>query len=224
METKELKISVPNDIEEWTDIKGYEGVYQVSNLGRIKRFSFFKNIRSNGKQYVEEHILKGRKRKDRYIVVGLCVNSVCKIHLVHRLVANAFIPNPQNFPHINHKDENKSNNKVCNLEWCNQKYNSNYGTSAQRISAKLTNGKRSKNVEQYDKDGTFIQSFPSASEAARVLNIPVSSIVRCCNNSPQYSIVAGYQWKYKNGTKNIKPINTYKDFTINKRKEVKKCV
>lgn len=110
-----------NIIEEWKDVPNYEGLYQVSNLGRIK------SLRDkNGK--AREKILKLKLSKFGYYQICLCKNGKQKWYFVHRLVALAFIPNPNNLPQINHIDENKTNNYVENLEWCTSKYNSNYGT------------------------------------------------------------------------------------------------
>ena len=112
-------------MEEWRDIEGYEGLYQISSLGRVK--SFPRPTTPGG-------ILKINKRKDGYCSVMLCKNGKTKRFLVHRLVAKAFIPNPNNLPMINHKNENPSKNIVDNLEWCDNKYNCNYGTLPKRKS------------------------------------------------------------------------------------------
>ena len=112
-------------MEEWRDIEGYEGLYQISNLGRVK--SFPRPTTPGG-------ILKINKRKDGYCSVMLCKNGKTKRFSVHRLVAQAFIPNPNNLPIINHKDENPSKNIVDNLEWCDYEYNNNYGTLPKRLS------------------------------------------------------------------------------------------
>ena len=192
-------------MEEWKTIPDYEE-YQVSTLGRVKRLAYYKNVCGGGKQYCEERILKSQKRKRGYQAVMLSKNSKKKSFLVHRLVAIVFIPNPDNLPQVNHKDENTSNNCVNNLEWCNQCYNSNYGTSKYRISTKLKNGVLSKPVEQYCKNGMFIMEYPSAIEASRVLGLNVSGIISCCNNNPKYSHCGGYQWKYKNSDKIIEDI------------------
>ena len=110
----------------WKDIPGYEGLYQVSNLGEIKSL----NYRNTGK----EKIIKPRKNKGGYLRVVLCKNGKQKDFLVHRLVAIAFIPNHNNYNQVNHKDENPSNNNVNNLEWCTSKYNSNYGNRNKKLS------------------------------------------------------------------------------------------
>ena len=119
--------------EIWKDIKGYEGLYQVSSLGRIK--SMERIARNNHR--VRERILKTYIDKDGYIKCCLCKEGKRKPLMVHRLVAKAFIPNVNNYPVVNHKDEVKDNNIVDNLEWCTAKYNSNYGTSIKRMSEKL---------------------------------------------------------------------------------------
>lgn len=127
--------------EEWRDIKGYEGKYQVSNLGRVK--SCERDIlhirKSTGKTYIThapEIILSLKCDSAGYPSVMLySAHKVSKRIMVHLLVAREFIPNPNNLPQVNHKDEDKTNNCVDNLEWCTRKYNMNYGTVRQRISA-----------------------------------------------------------------------------------------
>lgn len=116
--------------EIWKDIdeiKGidYTGLYQVSNLGRVKGLK-------------NKHILKQRLKNNGYCVLTLCKENKPKTYLVHRLVAEAFIPNPNNYPQVNHKDEDKTNNCVDNLEWCTKEYNMNYGTLIERMRTSLT--------------------------------------------------------------------------------------
>lgn len=157
-------------IEEWKNIKGYEN-YQVSNLGRIKN--------KTGK------ILKQQIRKG-YCDVGLRLQGQKqpKLIKVHRLVAEAFIPNPNNYPVINHIDENKQNNRIDNLEWCTQQYNSNYGHR---------NDKIKRRVLQFDSDNNFIKQYDCITEASNKNNIPVSCICRSCITHYK---AGGYIWKY----------------------------
>ena len=121
--------------EIWEDIEGYEGLYQVSNKGRVKSLSRLV-VRVGKPNYItKEKILKCSELKGTgYPSVRLGSNNNFKSMLVHRLVAQAFIPNPNNLPCVNHKDETRNNNDVRNLEWCTQKYNCNYGTARQRNS------------------------------------------------------------------------------------------
>lgn len=119
--------------EVWKDVAGYEGLYQVSNLGRV---ASLERITSKG-VHVPYKLLSQSNDKDGYKKVGLYKDGKVEVGRVHRLVATAFIPNPYNYPVINHKDENKQNNVVDNLEWCTVKYNANYGTAIQRRSDKL---------------------------------------------------------------------------------------
>ena len=119
--------------EIWKDINEYEGKYQISNLGRVKSLNYARRK--------QERILKpGIQKKTGYISVTLLKERKKKTKTIHRLVAETFIPNPENLHQINHKDENKQNNCVDNLEWCSAKYNSNYGHRNEKISKKLKFG------------------------------------------------------------------------------------
>lgn len=167
------------NIEVWKDIEGYEGHYQVSNQGRVRSLKFEK-----------KRILKPHRDKGGYLLVNLCNNSEMKTFKVHRLVAKVFISNPQNLPEINHKDEIKTNNCVENLEWCDRKYNINYGTHIQRRS-----DKRSKPVIQYSKYGEFIKEWKSAIEIQIQFGYYHSNISRCCNGKRKSAY--GFVWRYK---------------------------
>lgn len=120
-----VKRLVLNMREIWKDIKGYEGIYQVSNRGNVRSL-----------HYNKLRILTPLS-KQGYYSVALSVNSKCKHFPIHRLVAEAFIPNPSNLPEINHKDEDGTNNSVDNLEWCTREYNNNYGSRNKRVSETL---------------------------------------------------------------------------------------
>lgn len=109
----------------WRDIKGYEGIYQISNYGEVMRLMSY-----DSKGHLRNsRILKQQKNKYGYLQIGLHKNGKEKKYLIHRLVAETFIENPYNHPEVNHKDENKKNNSVSNLEWCNRIYNVNYGNA-----------------------------------------------------------------------------------------------
>lgn len=165
-------------IEVWKDIDGYEGLYQVSNLGRIRSL-----------KYGKERILKHRKDKDGYLRVGLYKNSKMKDYFVHRLVALVFIPNPNNLPCINHKDENKTNNSVDNIEWCTQQHNANYGTRNFKTSTKL-----SIPIIQLTLNNEFVTCYRSSWDAERITGFNQGNINSCCNGKRKTS--NGYKWLY----------------------------
>ncbi len=150
--------------EEWRDIEGYEGLYQVSNLGRVKSFNYRGHKGNIG-------ILKPRLDGKKYETIALYKDGKPKYVRIHRLVAQAFIPNPNNLPQVNHKDENKTNNDMKNLEWCTNEYNHNYGTRNKRVSKAL-----SKKVVCI----TTGEIFDGIREAGRKYNISSGSITECC--------------------------------------------
>ena len=127
-------------MEEWRAVPGYEGLYEVSNTGNVK--SLIKN-----------KIIKGFINRSGYRLVGLSKNGIRKKITIHRLVAQVFIENPDNLPEVNHKDEDKTNNNVDNLEWCDRKYNNNYGTvNIRRRETLIKNGYcTSLSREEYNK-------------------------------------------------------------------------
>lgn len=173
--------------EIWKDIDGYEGLYQVSNIGRVRSLKFGKI-----KVLKQEIIKKGYKR------VHLLKNRKMKGYLVHRLVAEAFIPNNNNLPCVNHKDEDKTNNRIENLEWCDIKYNANYGTAIQRSSkTRINHPSMSKPVIQYTKSGYFITEYKSTKEAQRHTGISHKNISSCCNNKQHHKSAGGYVWRFK---------------------------
>lgn len=133
-------------MEVWKDIQGYEGLYQVNSLGEIKSLSH-KTQNRQGVYYTNNKILKSTLNNKGYLTVKLTKQGKQKGFKIHRLVAIAFIKNELNLPQVNHKDENKENNKVDNLEWCTNKYNANYGTKAKRQGDKI----KGKNNPMYGK-------------------------------------------------------------------------
>lgn len=177
--------------EIWKDVKNYEGYYQVSNFGNVRSVDRIV-ISSNGKSYpLKGKILKMEKGVNGYLFRILCKNGKTENALIHRLVAEAFIQNLNNLPEVNHKDENKANNCVENLEWCSRLYNMRYGTATQRRVKKL-----SKPVLQLDTNtGQVISEYPSTAEAARQLNIHQGNISNCCIGKQKTAY--GYKWRYR---------------------------
>ena len=165
--------------EIWCQIKGYEGQYQVSDKGRVISLKFG-----------NERILKPIRVPKGYLMVNLCKNGEKNKCYVHRLVAQAFIPNPDNLPQVNHKDENKENNYVQNLEWCSDKYNINYGTRTKRQAEKL-----SKPILQYTKSGKLVREWKSTHDVERNLGYFHSYISYCCTGKCKSAY--NFIWKFK---------------------------
>lgn len=164
-------------IEEWRDIQGYEGFYQISNLGRVKSFR-------NG----EEKILKfGGNRGYRMVV--FCVRGIRKTCTVHRLVAKAFVDNPNNYPCVNHIDEDKENNQAENLEWCTVAQNNKYGTRTERSSKT-----QSKPIIMIDDDNNIKTKFYGISQCSRVMGFSAGNIWAALNGKMQHC--GGYRFKY----------------------------
>lgn len=178
------------EYEIWKDIPGYEGFYQASNLGNIKSVERY-YVGGCGCRRKVGGIRKPHKMKDGYLHLMLCKNGNKKHFLVHRLIAITFIPNPNNLPEVNHKDENRQHNSVDNLEWCSSSYNSNYGNRNKRVG--LGNGKK---VIQSDFEGRIISVYKSASEASRQTGINRNSISGCCRGDKNRLSAGGFKWFY----------------------------
>lgn len=160
------------------DIEGYEGLYAVTSCGRVW-------------SYKRNKFLKPYKEHRGYLRVDLMKDGVNTHHKIHRLVAKAYIQNPNNLKQVNHKDENKENNIVNNLEWCTNYYNSHYGTKNHRI------GMANKNHPSFSKKVFCVeldQTFESISEATRKTGVSVSQISRCCNGI--YKSAGKLHWKH----------------------------
>ena len=173
--------------EIWKDVVGFENLYQVSNLGRIR--SLDRIIRTNsGERFIKGTIRQTTLTNGGYKKVVLYKGKIRKTLLVHRLVAMAFIPNPNNFPQVNHKDEVITNNQSSNLEWCTNDYNHNYGTAVKRIAEK-----NSKKVHQFTLNGELVKVWDSVTEAAKTLKIGhIDAVARGERNK-----CGGYIWKYE---------------------------
>lgn len=190
--------NLPHEV--WRDVVGYEGQYKVSSLGRVKRIPTTR-VRKDGKPYeiAGEILVSQHEIKKGYLRVCLGKKSLVKHFLVHRLVADAFIPNPNNLPQVNHKNSNKQDNRVENLEWCTNEYNYHYGDRLKTFIASY-----GVPVEQYTMDGRFIQKFEYASLAAKAVGGGVSNIISAARGAVvrdskgfKYTVRSayGYRWK-----------------------------
>lgn len=181
--------------EIWKNIPGYEN-YRVSSIGRVRSDYIISGRWNKLVRRKYPMILRQDISHDGYLRVSLSKNGKPKHFMVHRLVAMAFIPNPDNLPEINHKDENTQNNVVSNLEWCTRKHNANYGTLPQRESEwGLNHPAKSIPVQQLY-EGEVIAEFPSINEAVRQTGISEKGIGRCCMGKQETS--GGFKWRYKN--------------------------
>ena len=166
----------------------------------MKEVNGFPNYLVNefGEVFSKKRKMKKRKTgtdKQGYETVSLWNNGKTRLLKVHRIVAEAFIPNPNNYPIINHKDLNKKNNHVDNLEWCTYSYNNSYGGDKSPISTMAT--ARSKSVVQI-KNGMIVAIYKSASEAQRKTGIWQSNISKCCLHQKKFNSAGGYQWEFYN--------------------------
>ena len=181
--------------EEWRAVAGYEGLYEVSNLGRVRSLGRTINRMTRWgtvKPYtIKPRILKPLHSQGDYCYVHLFdKDGTSTNHKVHRLVAKAFVPNPDNLNEVNHIDEDKDNNRADNLEWCSSSYNHCYGTTIERAASKIHRA-----VCQFDKNDRLIREFVSVTEAAKAVGTSTTQISGCCKGKTKSA--KGYRWKYK---------------------------
>lgn len=211
--------------EIWKDIKGYEGLYQVSNLGRVKSLDRV-IIKNNGFTiHIKEKILQNSIDRKGYPIIGLCKMGKCKTKPIHRLVADAFIPNPENKPEIDHIDTDPTNNRVENLRWCTRQENCNNPLTIkhQKISQKgkklsddtkkkiseankgrkcYWEGKigkehpKAKHIIQFTPKGELVRKWDCITDAERQLNIHHANILKVING--ERNCAGGYKWEYYN--------------------------
>lgn len=200
--------------EIWKDVVEYEGFYEVSNLGNVRSVS--RRARTwYGERMVNGKILKFVNNVG-YNTVSLCKNGVIKNQFVHRLVAMAFIDNPDNKPQIDHKNRNTKDNRVENLHWVTAHENAmnpltrieksgenhfNYGNKyTEEFKRKLRDGHKSEHIPvlQYSKEGELLYEYESILEASRQTGINTTHISRCCKGLKNYKTAKGYIWRYKN--------------------------
>ena len=188
--------------EVWKPVVGYEGLYEVSNTGKVRSLDRLCK-HSSGKTLKVVHgcILKNIVLSSKYHMVNLSKDGIMQPSLVHILMMKAFVPNPDNLPQINHKDENPSNNFIwvnedgsidlekSNLEWCSAKYNTNYGTCIKRRT-----DKRRRKVNQYTADGVFIRQFDGVPSASKHIGVCAGNIYSCCEGKIHHAY--GYTWRY----------------------------
>lgn len=171
--------------EIWKPVVGYEGLYEVSNLGRVKGLFWLQPPSKNNVRFHYERILKGHINKKGYKSVNLTKNGKKKAYKIHRLVAMAFIPNPQNYPMINHKNEIKSDNRLENIEWCDNGYNQRYGNAQ---------------VNKYRKivqiGENFRKEYSSLTEASRQTGLRIALIWKCANHRLACGKAGDFRWEY----------------------------
>lgn len=182
--------------EIWKDVVGFEKLYKVSNLGRVKRL---KRYDAMGK-LLSEKIVSTKINNRGYVQLHLTRNGICYMKLLHRVVAEAFISNPQNLAQVNHKDENKLNNCIDNLEWCSNAYNRRYGTGiarmAQNHNYKEIKEIRKKSIAQKTLNEELLKEWDNIALISReLLNITYApSIAKCCKG--ERASAYGYKWSY----------------------------
>ncbi len=207
MPASEMSDNEKDDPEYWVDIKGYEGLYQVSTHGRI--YSVPRRGTRGG-------VLRQGLSRNGYQCVALCKDGICKSHMVHRLVAENLIENPDNLPEVNHLDECKTNNHASNLEWCTRLENLHHGTGIERMAAAhdyATSSKKSaanhdydavakkmrKPVVQFDLNGDVIKCWDGVTVAANALGISAGNISSACKKTKPciHGKSHGFIWRYE---------------------------
>lgn len=198
--------------EIWRDIAGFDGAYAISNYGRIK--SFERTIPCKGKNnsdsyvVVHEKILHLGDNGHGYLIANLSSSNKTNIFYVHRLVATAFIPNPQQLPTVNHKDENKSNNKVSNLEWASYQYNNNYGTAKQRSRQTIIKSGYATPIDMYDLQGNFIKHYDCSYDMEKDGISRRAALNVCSGRNRSYHgfvfVFAGEEFRYREANHHIK--------------------
>ena len=210
--------------EIWKKVVGYEERYEVSNYGRVKSLGNQNGIAKKRNPRILMQFCPNNR--GCYWFVDLCKDGISKRKRVHRLVAEAFIPNPDNLPEVNHKDENKQNPHLDNLEWCTRKYNANYGTMPERmrehIKKRIEDGFgettiKHKVVHQYDLCGNYIATYYSQKEAELKTGINRNNICDACKGRSRAA--GGYIWSYTKEKEEIEKKILFAKGMVGKRKK-----
>lgn len=180
--------------EIWKEIPNYEGCYEVSNFGMVRSLDRAVNCIHGSIAVKRGKILKQITRPKGYLCVNLSKDGKSRSIEIQRLVALTFLDNPDNLPCVNHKDENKQNNHVDNLEWCTYEYNNTYGNRLSKSAKSNTNGKLAKKVYKYNLDNEFIEEYPSCAELKRLFGYDASKISECCRGLRKTAY--GFKWSY----------------------------
>lgn len=182
-------------METWKNVKGYEGFYEVSNKGRVKSVPRLVDTTMNCRHYVSV-ILTPSHNDSGYYIVNLSKNGDVKPHRVHILVAEAFIPNPDNLPCVDHINSIRDDNRSCNLRWCTYKENSNFELAKQHLKEShknQTNENLMKAVHQFTLDGEFVAEYESPKYAAEAVGCTRNAITKACREGIP---IKNYLWKY----------------------------
>lgn len=174
-----------NTKEEWRSIKGYEGKYEVSSFGRVKSLSRFKCLLHGKEKNTHEKILKFDQHKNGYLFVHLYNNGSKRAYSVHRLVAEAFIPNTRSLPQINHIDGDKTNNNTDNIEWCTAKENNLHSARVLHLECGVA-------IKQFDENGFFIKEYANTGIASEETGVNRSSICSCLIGRQKHA--GGFLW------------------------------
>lgn len=178
--------------EQWKDIIGFEGLYQASNLGHFRSLDCIRTMKNGVERQYYGKELATSVSPDNYLMVDLTdKNGVRKSYKAHRIVATLFVDNPMNLPIVNHRNENKHDNRAVNLEWCSVRYNLRYGTTQKRRAAKI-----GWKVRQFTADGKYVKTYITMRAAARLLKMPMSGIYQAVLTGKEYK---GYLFRKVDG-------------------------
>lgn len=177
--------------EIWKDIEGYEGLYQVSNMGNIKSLCRY----DANNHLLKERLLKPDKTKFGYYQITLSKNGITKRYTIHKLVCLAFLPNPDNKPCIDHINTDRTDNRVENLRWCTYKENMNNPITTKKI-GKANTRTHKKAILQLTVNGDVIYKWDSATDVEKKLGISKVSICACLKHKPHCNTAGGYRWQY----------------------------